>query len=373
MSELPRILIVDDSRMVRTSLSRHLQGRYEVREEHDGESAWQTLVLDHTIMAVISDLQMPVLDGFGLLERIRSCRLTRLREIPFILISGDDDPAIHEQAGRLGVSDFINKDIKAAELKARLHNLLQYSLTRQSLADALAGQTQDAKTGLFTRRYVELQIAQALSHAARHNLPASLLIISFDNYPLIVEQMGEKKVEEIGAKFAQKVAGKVRQEDCVGHFSPGCFAIVSPGTALESCVIFANRLRHAISEAIISVGNRRMPLTMSVGIAGTPRDAVSSAEDMMKLAYQRMEAAIAAGGNRTEAGVTLQTEEPVAALTLDQARSCLLSNRPEMVLAQLPELTRQMLPLLLLLQSELRLEFPIAALSERLAARMKPR
>ena len=71
MSDLPRVLIVDDSRMVRTSLARHLKGIYEVREEGDGEAAWQTLVLDHTIAAVISDLQMPVLmaldfwSGFG--------------------------------------------------------------------------------------------------------------------------------------------------------------------------------------------------------------------------------------------------------------------------------------------------------------------
>ena len=159
MSDLPRLLIVDDSRMVRASLARHLKGVYEVKEEGDGEAAWQTLVLDHTIAAVISDLQMPVLDGFGLLERVRTCKLSRLRDIPFILISGEEDQEVLERAERLGVSDFISKGVTAVELKTRLGHLLQFAQTRQSLEEARAQQVQDAVTGLFTRKYVELQAA----------------------------------------------------------------------------------------------------------------------------------------------------------------------------------------------------------------------
>ena len=46
VAELPRILIVDDSRVVRVSLIHHLKGYYEVREECDGEAAWQSLVVE---------------------------------------------------------------------------------------------------------------------------------------------------------------------------------------------------------------------------------------------------------------------------------------------------------------------------------------
>ena len=43
----PHILIVDDSRVVRVKLIHHLKDHYDVREESDGEAAWQTLVVDH--------------------------------------------------------------------------------------------------------------------------------------------------------------------------------------------------------------------------------------------------------------------------------------------------------------------------------------
>jgi len=372
VSDLPRILIVDDSDVVRASLASHLQEVYEIREEANGESAWQTLVLDHTIAAVISDLQMPVLDGFGLLERIRACRLVRLRDIPFVLISGEDDQETQEKFRQLGVSDFIAKNIRATELKTRLHHLLQFSYTRQSLEQSLASQTKDAKTGLFTRRYIELHAAQSLSHSLRHSTPSCLMIVGFDNYPLIVSQLGEDKVENIGTRFAKKVADKVRKEDCVGLFSPGRFAIVSPGTMPEACAVFANRLRRAIAEANVSVRGQRIPLTMSAGIASVPADDASSAEDLMEIAYHRMEMAIAAGGNRTECGNIIKKSRAASTMRVDQALELIRAKKYETVIPQLPFLGEQILPLLYIMQQEFDLGFSLEALEEKLAAQ-KPR
>lgn len=48
-TQLPRILIVDESRMVRAMISKHVRDLYDYREESDGEAAWQVLVLDHSI------------------------------------------------------------------------------------------------------------------------------------------------------------------------------------------------------------------------------------------------------------------------------------------------------------------------------------
>ena len=69
---LPRVLIIDDSRMVRASIIRQVRGHFEVREEADGEAGWQTLLVDPTIQAVISDLSMPVLDGFSATQQLRA-------------------------------------------------------------------------------------------------------------------------------------------------------------------------------------------------------------------------------------------------------------------------------------------------------------
>lgn len=71
-TQLPRILVVDESRMVRAMIIKQIRDHYDFREEADGEAAWQVLVLDHSIQLVICSLSLPVLDGNGLLDRVRS-------------------------------------------------------------------------------------------------------------------------------------------------------------------------------------------------------------------------------------------------------------------------------------------------------------
>ncbi|MDR0735901.1 MAG: diguanylate cyclase [Zoogloeaceae bacterium] len=373
MSELRRILIVDDSRMVRASLIRHLKGVYDTREEGNGEQAWQTLVLDHSIEAVISDLQMPVLDGFGLLERLRGCKLKRLQDIPFVLISGDDDQETMERAERMGVSDFITKGISATELKTRLGNLLQFVDTRQSLEDARVHQTQDPDSGLFTRRYIELQSAQALSHALRHHADASLMLIGFDNFARLTEQLGERKAGEICLKFARQVADKVRREDSIGHFSPGRFAIISPGTSPETCLVFAERLRRAVSAAVITSGGKRLDLSMSIGIASVLSDQVTSAGALIDLACERLDLAVSSGGNCVKCNVR-ETAEPVApSLGIEQALEFLFAQKSESVRQQLLPLSERLLPFLLLLQQESGVDMRLAEVCQKLAERAASR
>ena len=52
-TQRPRILIVDESRMVRATLIKLIRDHYSFREETDGESGWQALVLDPSIQLVI--------------------------------------------------------------------------------------------------------------------------------------------------------------------------------------------------------------------------------------------------------------------------------------------------------------------------------
>ena len=96
-AQRPRILIVDASRIVRTTLVKLIRDHYDFREEVDGQGGWQALVIDHSIQLVICALAMslPVPDGDdGLLARVRTSRLARLRHLPVLMIAGDNEEAI---------------------------------------------------------------------------------------------------------------------------------------------------------------------------------------------------------------------------------------------------------------------------------------
>lgn len=362
--QLPRVLIVDDSRMVRASIVKHIRGHYDYREEADGESGWQAVVLDHSIQAVISDIGMPVLDGFGLLARIRNSRLERIRELPVVIISGDEDESARERARALGVSDFITKGGGATELLARIDSLIRLAKAQRELERSRDQQVSNPDTGLFTRTYIELQAAQALSHASRHASEASVMVLGFDRMDDLRAEAGMDLVKQLQLRFARLVAGKIRKEDSLGHFDDSTLAAVSPGTPEAACVAFGNRLREAIEGASVAAHGHRLKLSVSIGIANSPTDVVASAGALLELASQRMVMAMQAGGNRlvgTANRVSAETPPP----TLVHAIDLLRGGHVDVVRPHTAALARQVMPLLELLQQESGIALPLAALQEK--------
>src|SRR5512135_939060 len=180
----PRVLIIDDSRMVRASIMRHVREAYDIREEADGQSGWETLLLDPTIQVVISDLSMPKLDGYQLLQRMRSSRISRIHAMPVIMISGDEDDSARSRAKDLGATDFIAKGIGTVELLARLDAAIKASQTRRELEEsrqALAEQRPiDPKYGLVTAQYLHMHGEQLLAQVKRHLGELSVMLIEVD-------------------------------------------------------------------------------------------------------------------------------------------------------------------------------------------------
>jgi len=111
----PRVLLVDDSQVLRTFLRRFLARAVpggDFVEASDGNEALKVLE-SGDVDLVITDLVMPELDGFGVLEALRD----RWPDIPVIVVSGLDDPESLEQALSRGAFDYLTKPFKAREVE----------------------------------------------------------------------------------------------------------------------------------------------------------------------------------------------------------------------------------------------------------------
>ena len=73
----------------------------------------------------VTDLQLPLMDGFSLIERVR--REPRHARMPVMVISGDADPRAPERALRLGANAFFPKPYSPAEVRTRLEELIGVS------------------------------------------------------------------------------------------------------------------------------------------------------------------------------------------------------------------------------------------------------
>ena len=363
-NQLPRILIVDESRMVRALIIKNIRDLYDFREEADGESAWQVLVLDHSIELVICSLSLPVLNGDDLLVRVRSSRLPRLCQMPMLMISGDNNEAL-ERAKSHGASDFISRATAAAELLARIDSLLKLSQARNLLKENLEQNVQNPETGLFTRKYIELQAVQAMSHAMRHNSEVSAMVMGFDNVGTLRDEYGVEAVAQLQKRFVAMLASKIRKEDCLGHFAGSQLVVISPGTPFPACESFGNRLRKAIQVANIAVHGHKLNLSVSVGVSNSPIDGVSSAGALIELAGARLKTAQQEGGNRVVACHVQPSVAPVMP-TVDRAIELIKAGQEDEVLPHLAALGNKVLPLLKLLERDFKLSLLMADIEKNL-------
>lgn len=105
----PHVLVVDDSRVVRHTIYKFLSPYFKVTEAEHGMAGWQILRRDSSIELVISDIQMPEMDGYTFICKIRAEDDSALRDIPIIVITSAEDDITRERAYACGANDFVLK------------------------------------------------------------------------------------------------------------------------------------------------------------------------------------------------------------------------------------------------------------------------
>src|SRR5436190_18834073 len=118
----PWVLVVDDSRVVRRTILNTLGPIFHVLEAGDGAAGWRTLKQNSRIEAVISDIQMPEMDGYRLICKVRAVDDPALREIPIIVITSAEDDITRERAYACGANDFILKPFHSDQLVSCVSN-----------------------------------------------------------------------------------------------------------------------------------------------------------------------------------------------------------------------------------------------------------
>jgi two-component system chemotaxis response regulator CheY len=118
-----RILIVDDTSTSRMLIRDGLEelGIRNIFFAGDGEQALQ-FMMSTPAHLVISDFNMPKLDGLGLLKAIRNH--TPTKKVPFIMLTGRNDKEVLENAIKLGVNNFLTKPFTVPALKKALEAII---------------------------------------------------------------------------------------------------------------------------------------------------------------------------------------------------------------------------------------------------------
>ncbi|MEL6536753.1 MAG: response regulator, partial [Bacteroidota bacterium] len=116
------ILVVDDHEEIRSYLGSILGTEYNLLMAGNGQQALD-LLAERSVDLILTDLMMPWLDGFGLLDELG--RQDRFKNIPVMVVSARSTTVDHKKVLEAGVNDFIVKPFEAKDLKQRVNNRIR--------------------------------------------------------------------------------------------------------------------------------------------------------------------------------------------------------------------------------------------------------
>ena len=148
-----KILIADDSEMNQEILKEILGERYEYISASDGVQAVEALSGSIDIDLVLLDINMPKLDGFGVLDIMNQRKW--IEEIPVIIISSENDSSFIQKAYDLGATDYINRPFNLTVVQRRVSNTLMLYGRQKSLVRMVEEQVYEReKTNSTDRKSV---------------------------------------------------------------------------------------------------------------------------------------------------------------------------------------------------------------------------
>jgi len=357
--QLLRILVVDDSRLMRKAVSRILKGINDVVEAEHGEDAWEILQKDESIKIVCCDLSMPVMDGFGFLQLVRSSDIGRIRDIPVIIITGHDDSEENRNnIFEAGASDFVSKPFDSAQLRASIKTHTRLEETASELKHITASELKqetpefddtaavDSLTGLGTAAFFQKSAEQAISYAKRYDKELVIVRMEIDGFRDLFMKIGKDASNALIQKVGEILSKHTRQEDMLCRINLDGFAALLRTSDLGGAVRMVERAREMIESVNLQHADGSEQASVSAGVAKLEVTDKTTVKELLLAAGIYMAQAQQAGGNQVNYDRDIAKTTSVGDLTVEQALYLISRGESNKLAGQIDGLIRRILPLL---------------------------
>jgi two-component system chemotaxis response regulator CheY len=275
VTELPQkitVLVAEDSLYIRKLIVRLLKqyGFTDVVEVENGKQAWEYFQKNkQRICLLILDWIMPEMDGLEVCRLIRNTNVEHYVYIIFLSVIKEKEEIA--RCLEAGADDYILKPIHAKEFYARitvglriiaLEKMLQKTNRRlKKLA------TMDKLTDLFNRRALFRALEKDLYRAIREQKSFHNIMLDIDYFKKVNDTYGHQVGDAVLKELAQRLRNISRPYDVIGRYGGEEFLIGFINGDGKVAVEFAERLRESISQQPFIIGNLRLPITISLGVA----------------------------------------------------------------------------------------------------------
>ncbi|MGG6893779.1 diguanylate cyclase [Rhizobium sp. BR 315] len=259
-----RVLVVDDLPSARKMLTDLLLAQqYKVAEASTGVEALAMIDQFDDIEVVVTDYNMPDMNGHELTRRIRhSHGSDRMR---IIGISSSNDRLLSATFLKAGASDFIYRPFVPEELQCRIALNVE---TLTQLKQLRAAAASDYLTGLYNRRYFYDHGPKLVNECLRSQRPSSVAILDIDHFKNLNDTYGH----EIGDQVLKAVAGRLQSlfegsENLLSRLGGEEFAILFTEMNSRAATALCDEVRLSLASLKVHADDEELSVTVSIGVA----------------------------------------------------------------------------------------------------------
>jgi len=252
------ILIVDDIVSNIQTIASFLKNDYTLKIALEGKIALELAQSDPIPDLILLDVQMPVMDGYEVLRRLKHDEKTA--SIPVIFVTANDNVDDEEKGLLMGAVDYITKPMRSAIVKARVGTHLILKAQKDELVYIAL---HDQLTGLFNRYYLDDEGLRKLSRAKRTKDALSVVMVDIDHFKVVNDKHGHIVGDNIIKAVSKVLKQNKRTEDFSVRYGGEEFLILYDGCSAENAKAKAESLRKNIED----LNQDGIKITASFGVA----------------------------------------------------------------------------------------------------------
>lgn len=286
-----KVMVVDDSSVFRNQMKKMVENLFfQVFALAHGEEALLILEENPDIKMIITDYNMPVMDGLELTKAVRK-KYTKNQLCVFVLSSSDDSD-VSAMFLKGGANDFINKPFSKEEFSCRLNNAIE---ALENIDMITHYSNRDFLTGLYNRRHfltiMEPYFAEVLSQDEKF----VTAMIEIDNYKHVNDTHGQEIGDKIIVHISEILRSAIQYYDVLAHFGHEEFCLVLKDTTRESAIDLLEHLRQKVSFTPLILPKEEIVLSISIGAVLELEDTL---HDTLNEADSALDQAKATGRNK---------------------------------------------------------------------------
>ena len=261
-NKVHKVLVVDDSIVYLKEICAILETQLlNTVTAKNGQEALEKIREDKDISLVITDYNMPIVDGLELVLALR--KSYKKDELPIIGMSAEKETSISFL--KYGVNDFIRKPFFKEEFSSRVNNTLESIENIQKLHSFA---NTDFLTGVANRKYFYTQMHKYYKKSKMEEKPFAVAMIDIDFFKKVNDTYGHDAGDEVIRTLAHTIKDNIKGRDIVARFGGEEFCVVLKDIEALPAMKFFESIREKVASLTVDIGKGNfIDFTISIGVA----------------------------------------------------------------------------------------------------------